>query len=244
MSQMPHNAPVRPHGSGELARSLAVQPNLDDDPFDSRPANAKRRKTEASGPVSMMANLRGRISATFDTEMGDSVQKTLTHMADALHSRAGLQDELSVCAALQFLSQTLCVIDHKASLADPDDHSSAIMCGHCSTPNPTTALPPHREKDRDDAACAFRLFQDIATRMVPQTGQLMVRTLILLRRMALHAATDTVLDYNHSTLCKWASTQLYSPDRAVRIQAGYVYRDVRNLCAICVLALLTRPGKH
>lgn len=144
--------------------------------------------------------------------------------SEAIQDREDLQDEQSVCSALQFLCQTLCAIDHTAALADPDDSSSPILCKPCKTFDTAYTPPRHKEKERGDAACAFRQFQSITTNLVPQTGPLTVRALILLRRMALHANTDEVLDYEQSDICKWCSAQLYSPDKAVRDQAACVLK--------------------
>lgn len=143
--------------------------------------------------------------------------------SEAIQDRSELQDEHSICSALQFFGQALCAIDHTVSLSDPDNSSGPIICSHCEVSNTTHTPLRQRDKDKEDAACVFRLFKSITTNLVPQTGPLAVRALILLRRMALHANTLEVLDYEQSDLCKWCSAQLYSPDRAVRVQAAYVF---------------------
>lgn len=143
----------------------------------------------------------------------------LPSSSEAITDREDLQDEETICSALAFLSQTLCAIDHTSTLSDPDDNSSPLICKPCKTFDTTYTPPRHKEKERGDAACAFKLFQSIITNLIPQTGPLTVRALIFLQRMALHANTDEILDYEQSDLCKWCSAQLYSPDKAVRDQA-------------------------
>lgn len=143
----------------------------------------------------------------------------LPSSSEAITDREDLQDEETICSALAFLSQTLCAIDHTSTLSDPDDNSSPLICKPCKTFDTTYTPPRHKEKERGDAACAFKLFQSIITNLIPQTGPLTVRALMFLQRMALHANTDEILDYEQSDLCKWCSAQLYSPDKAVRDQA-------------------------
>lgn len=86
MSVPPHNAFPRPDAGGQPAPSLVVPQNPNDDPFESRERNAKRRKTEGSATVPMMTNIRSRICAKFDVEMGDNLRETLTSMWSVLGS--------------------------------------------------------------------------------------------------------------------------------------------------------------
>lgn len=89
MSPLPHNASLRPEAVGEPAPSPA-EPQIsqipqsthsfDDGPTDTRERNPKRRKTDSSGPVPILTNIRSRICAKFDVEMGDNVRETLNSM--------------------------------------------------------------------------------------------------------------------------------------------------------------------
>ncbi|KJR82707.1 serine/threonineeeee-protein kinase ATR [Sporothrix schenckii 1099-18] len=244
MSIPPENASLRPDAEGEPAPAPMESqiPNnnysVDDDGTENQERESKRRKTEPSAPVPILTNIRNRICAKFGVEMGDNVRETLSTMCEAIQSREDLQDEQTICSALEFLSQTLCAIDHTATLADPHDNSSPIMCKPCKTFDTTYTPSRHKEKERGDAACAFQLFLNIITTLVPTTGPLTVRALILLRRIVLHANTDDILDYEQSDLCKWCSAQLYSPDKAVRDQAAKsvsVFVRDRTDASMCVM---------
>ncbi|CAK7229924.1 serine/threonine-protein kinase M1 [Sporothrix bragantina] len=224
MSIPPRNASLPPAGAGgEPVPSFAAtqnQQNPDNDPSDIRERNPKRQRTDAASPVPILTNIRSRICAKFGVDMGDNVRETLSNMCDAIQARKELQEEESICSALQFLSQTLCAIDHTAVLADADDSDSAIVCKPCKAFDPTYTPPRRKERERADVKCVCRLFADIVKAYVPRTGPLASRALILLRRIVLHATTDDVLDYEQSALCQWCATQLYSPDKAVRDQAA------------------------
>ncbi|CAK7202518.1 serine/threonine-protein kinase M1 [Sporothrix eucalyptigena] len=224
MSIPPCNASLPPTDvGGEPAPSLAAtqnQQNPDDDPPDIRERNPKRRKTDAYSPVSILANIRNRICAKFGVEMGDNVRETLNNMGEAIGARKELQDERSICSALQFLSQTMCAIDHTAVLSEPDDSNAPIICKPCKAFDTTYTPPRRKERERADATCVYQLFTSLVEKHVPKSGPLPARALILLRRIALHANTDEILDYEQSELCRWCSAQLYSPDKAVRDQAA------------------------
>ncbi|CAK7236748.1 serine/threonine-protein kinase M1 [Sporothrix curviconia] len=224
MSIPPRNASLPPaNAGGGPAPPLAAtqnQQNLDDDLPDVPERNPKRQRTDAAATVPVLTGIRNRICAKYGVEMGDSVRDTLTNMCDAIQARKELQEEQSICSALQFLSQTLCAVDHTAALADPDDSDSPIICRPCKVFDPTYTPPRRKERERADAKCVSRLFTSLVEEYVPGTGPLAARTSILLRRIVLHANTDEVLDYEQSILCKWCATQLYSADKAVRDQAA------------------------
>ncbi|OAA61648.1 inositol kinase kinase [Niveomyces insectorum RCEF 264] len=227
MSLLFHNASqqVGGGGSGEAARSPVAGRQLDEDPLDDRERNPKRRKTDSMAPVSIVNNLRGRICEEFGVEMGGSLRETLTNMCEKFQAQNELQDEQTTFSVLCYLSQGLCAIDHTAALADPNDDRSALVCSHCRFHNPRPTPNRRKEKEKEDVLCVFGLFESVITAHVPPTGSLTVRALILLRRMALHGETKEVLDYEYSTLCKWCSAQLYSPDKAVRVQATVLAED-------------------
>ncbi|CAK7274483.1 serine/threonine-protein kinase M1 [Sporothrix epigloea] len=226
MSMPPRNVSPTPADVGGVALPPLAAPqdkeNAHDDPSEIRERNPKRQKTSAPVSVPLLTIVRNRICAKFGVEMGGNVRDTLEFMSNSMRARKELKDEQNVCCALQFLSQTLCAIDHTAVLADPHDVDSYIVCRPCKAFDTSYTPPRRKERERADAKHMFRLFTTLVQDFVPKTGPLTARALILLRRMALHANTDEVLDYEQSALCGWCATQLCSPDKVVRDQAAAV----------------------
>ncbi|EFX01973.1 inositol kinase kinase [Grosmannia clavigera kw1407] len=207
------NASRRTGSGGDRARSPT-----DEDPF-SRDKNPKRRKTESDVSLPNWENLQGRICARFGLVAGESIRETLVHMCDELDKNGIGRDETDILAAMQFLSQTICVLHQTCALSDPEDNDSAFMCEYCSSVHLEGKI--QSPNSGEDAKCAYELFERVVTTLVaPGAGPLTVRALILLRRIVLHSTTINVLDYDRSHLCKWCSSQLYSPDNAVRVQAA------------------------
>lgn len=141
--------------------------------------------------------------------------------SNELEDRPGDVDEADVLAAMQFLSQAICVFCQTSALSDPENSGSEIVCEYCSSVSIQDKIQSTSGGENANYY-VYGLFERLLLSLVSTTGPLAVRALIFLRRIVLHCTASDVLDYERSNLCKWCSSGLYSPDSAVRIQAAYV----------------------